>query len=186
MRRRALAARGAGLGLLATALGCVSVPVDPEAGFPALAATIQERAGHRIAWSRGEGDPEIARAVEALLAGGLGADEAVEVALLNNRDLQATYAELGVAQAELVQASLLHNPVLGVASGFGGGAADLLFSLAIDVVDLFYVPLRKRTASADLEEARHLAAGQVLDVAWATRRPTTPAGPGAAAAGPWT
>ncbi len=169
MTRKLLAARDAGLGLLATALGCVSVPVDPEAGFPALAATIQERAGQRIAWSRGEGDEEIARAVQGLLAGGLCADEAVGVALLNNRDLQATYAELGVAQADLVQASLLHNPVLSVGSGLGGGPADLLFSLALDVVDLFYVPLRKRTAAADFEEARLLVAGQVLDVAWATR-----------------
>ena len=33
------------------------------------------------------------------------------MALLNNRELQALYAELGVAQADLVQAGLLSNPV---------------------------------------------------------------------------
>jgi hypothetical protein len=37
--------------------------------------------------------------VRALLHDTLTADGAVQVALLNNRDLQALYAELGVAQA---------------------------------------------------------------------------------------
>ncbi len=168
MKARWLATRFAMLGLLSTAPGCASVAVDPEAGFPGVAATVQERIDRRGVWSRGQADDESARAVAELLAGGLDADEAVQIALLNNRELQATYADLGVAQADLVQASLLHNPVLGVEAGFGGGAVDLLFSLAVDVVDLFYVPLRKRAASADYEEAQLLAAGRVLDVAWTT------------------
>ena len=35
---------------------------------------------------------------------------AVQVALLNNRGLQAVYAELGIAEADLVQAGRMRNP----------------------------------------------------------------------------
>jgi len=37
----------------------------------------------------------------------------VQIALLNNKDLQATYEDLSIAQADLVQAGLLQNPVFG-------------------------------------------------------------------------
>jgi cobalt-zinc-cadmium efflux system outer membrane protein len=143
--------------------------VDPDAGFPEVAADVQARSGQRIAWARGAADPEIASAVDALLEGGLTADEAVQTALWTNRELQSTYADLGVAQADVVQASLLHNPVIGAGAGFGTGPVDLVFSLAVDVIDLFYAPLRRRTAEADFEETKRVAAGRVLDVAWSAR-----------------
>ena len=38
------------------------------------------------------------------------ADDAVQIALLNNRRLQAVYEELGVSQAAIVDASLTTNP----------------------------------------------------------------------------
>jgi cobalt-zinc-cadmium efflux system outer membrane protein len=46
-----------------------------------------------------------------LLSRELTVETAVQVALLNNKTLQATYEDLSVAQADLVQAGLLQNPV---------------------------------------------------------------------------
>ena len=55
-------------------------------------------------------------------------DRALQVAVLNNRSLRATLEELGVAQADLVQAGLLANPVVAgdlvnstTGNGLGGG-----------------------------------------------------------------
>ena len=48
--------------------------------------------------------------VKKLLAAPLTADAAVQIALINNRGLQATYAELGIAEADVVQAGRLRNP----------------------------------------------------------------------------
>ena len=48
--------------------------------------------------------------VTNLLAGPLSADVAVQVAFLNNRDLQAAYNDLGISEADYVQASLPPNP----------------------------------------------------------------------------
>ena len=59
------------------------------------------------------------------------ADDAVQIAMLNNRDLQALYSELGLAQADLVQAGLFRNPILDAAVFFplSGVRPDLQLSV---------------------------------------------------------
>ena len=84
-------------------------------------------------------------------------DEAVQIALLNNRELQALYSDLGVAQADLVQAGLLKNPIFDAAILFpvaSGGRPKLELSAVWNFLDIFYVPLRKRVAAARFEEAK--------------------------------
>src|SRR5438067_5231477 len=101
------------LGSLCVALvvGCATVPKD--AGFGSVQKAVTDRTGHRIRWNRETAaDQEAARAVQSLLQQELAVDDAVQITLLNNRTLQATYEELGVAQAELVEAGLLRNPTL--------------------------------------------------------------------------
>jgi cobalt-zinc-cadmium efflux system outer membrane protein len=105
--------------------------------------------------------------VQALLQDTLTADGATQVALLNNRDLQALYGELGVAQAELVQAGLLKNPVFDGAVRFPvrSGPLALDLSVAVNFLDVFYVPLRKRVAAARFEAVKLQVTGTVLDFA---------------------
>ena len=67
-------------------------------------------------WNQGtELDPEAAERLRSLLGRKLTVDDAVQIAMLNNRDLQAMYSELGIAQADLVQAGLFRNPILDAA-----------------------------------------------------------------------
>src|SRR2546421_10285864 len=90
--------------------GCASVP--PRGGFSDVQQTVSQRIGKRVQWNQNsDDDRRAAEAVHQLLAPELTADSAVQIALLNNPRLQATYAELGIAQADLVQAGLLSNPV---------------------------------------------------------------------------
>ena len=87
-------------------LGCGSV--DPAASFPEVESMARERVGAGLHWIRGTADDaEVGRKVKELLTNPLSVEAAVQIALLNNRTLQATYEELGVAQADLVQAGLL-------------------------------------------------------------------------------
>lgn len=159
--------------LLTTGIsGCMTVAVDPQAGFPEVSQLVITRVGQEIAWTPGtEESSHPLEAITARLKDGLNEEEAVQIALLNNRDLQALYARLGIAQADVVQASLLHNPVIDALSGFpvGGGVVDLGFGVAMDFVDLLYVPLRKRVATARFEETKLRVAAEVLDVAWRTQ-----------------
>jgi cobalt-zinc-cadmium efflux system outer membrane protein len=158
------------LAFAVTALsGCAAVAISPEAGFPQVSRIVEERAGRQIAWNLEPSANTASReAIQRLLAKGLTADSAIDIALLNNHELKAMYADLGLAQSDLVQATLLHNPVLDAAAGIPitGGSVDLTFSVAIDVIDLLYVPLRKRIASASFEETKLRVAGEVLDLAW--------------------
>lgn len=54
-------------------------------------------------------------AVKGILRRPLTADAAVQIALLNNKGLQAAYNELGVAEATRIQASLPPNPTVSLA-----------------------------------------------------------------------
>jgi cobalt-zinc-cadmium efflux system outer membrane protein len=146
--------------------GCLSVALN--AGFDEVRATVEERSATKIFWNNGTDlDKEAAGKVSALLESKLTADEAVQIALLNNRELQAIYSELGVAQADLVQAGLLRNPIFDAAVKFptSGGRPELEFSAAMNFLDLFYMPLRKRLAAARFEEAKTRVTGTVLDFA---------------------
>lgn len=152
--------------------GCMTVAVDPQAGFPEVSRLVTTRAGKEIAWIPGtEESPLALEAITNRLQDGLSEEDAVQIALLNNHDLQALYARLGIAQADVVQASLLHNPVIDALTGFpvGGGIVDLSFGAAMDFIDLLYVPLRKRVATARFEEAKLRVTAEVLDVVWRTQ-----------------
>lgn len=84
--------------------GCQSLA--PDARFGPVEQAVQERTGVQTRWARSEEDATTVRArVAELLAKPLGPAEAVQVALINNPGLQAGYAEVGIAEADLVQAS---------------------------------------------------------------------------------
>src|SRR5438552_10902628 len=91
------------LGALAIS-GCATL--TPDGGFDAVRTITKERAGYEARWARSEADSEAIRTmVDEILTRPLAVDDAVRIALINNRGLQATYAEVGIGEAELVQAS---------------------------------------------------------------------------------
>jgi cobalt-zinc-cadmium efflux system outer membrane protein len=127
----------------------------------------------RISWNLGtELDVQVAEEVRKLLAEKLTTDTATQVALLNNRALQATYTELGVAQADLVQAGLLENPIFDFNATFplAGGEPDLELGVALGFLNIFYMPLRKRVARAQFEAAKLRVTGEVLDFTAGVRK----------------
>ena len=77
---------------LAGFTGCASVSLN--AGFAEVSAAVEEHAAAKIGWSRGtELDSEAAEKLRVLLHKKLVADDAVQIAMLNNRDLQAIYSD---------------------------------------------------------------------------------------------
>ena len=167
-----MARRTIGCGLLLVGLtGCASVNLD--AGFLEVRAAVEERNGTRIVWNQGtELDREAVDQLRSLLAKKLTVADVVQVAMLNNRDLQAVYTELGLAQADLVQAGLFRNPMLDAAVLFplSGARPDLQFGAVVGLLDALYIPLRKRVAAAQFEEAKLRVTGAVLDFAARVRR----------------
>jgi len=156
--------------LLMLVTGCATF--DQQAGFSDISAAVEARSGKRVVWHLGtELDAQVDQEVRALLHDTLTVDGAIQVALLNNRELQALYAELGVAQADLVQAGLLRNPIFDASVLFpvAGGPPDLDLSVVIRFLDIFYLPLRQRVAAAQFDEAKLRVTGAVLDFAAAVQ-----------------
>jgi cobalt-zinc-cadmium efflux system outer membrane protein len=147
--------------------------VDRSASYAEVAQAVEARTGHKTAWDTGTTDDAAVRSRVSSLAGKeLSADGAVEIALLNNPALQARYEQLGVAQADLVQAGLLRNPSLDVSARFPvstGAVLDAGLSLVEDFLSIFLIPLRRRVASAQLEEAELSLAHQAFSTALAVR-----------------
>ena len=135
-----------------------------ERGHDEVARLVEERTGQKTHWeSGGPEEQEISDHVSALLKEGLTRERAIAVALVNNRDLQATYEELGISQADMVQAGLLKNPSLGLHLGIPltPSSFETEVSLVQDFLDLFVLPVRKGIAQdqfvADTLKVAHQA-----------------------------
>ena len=141
--------RTAGVGLALVA-GCVQV--NPQPDYRRTADLINERVGVEQSYSP-DAAAQIEGKVDAFLDDGLTADEAVQVALLNNRRFQALFEDIGVSRAEVVESGLLSNPSLGLSLRVpeGGGLADLTVGFAQQIADLWRIPVRKRIAEKQLE-----------------------------------
>jgi hypothetical protein len=133
---------------LAPLLAAACAGVRPERGHDQVAAMVAARARPAHGWEHGP--PPEAQVAEWVRAGWRRVctrASAVEIALLNNPRLQTTYEELGVSQADMVQAGLLRNPVLAGSVLFGHrDTVEGEASLVQDFLDLFVLRQRKRIA----------------------------------------
>jgi cobalt-zinc-cadmium efflux system outer membrane protein len=158
---------------LALLLAVPACAVPRKGGFEDVSALVGDQAGRTIHWYQGTPEDEEAHsAVRALLAGELSADAAVQVALLNNRRLQVIYEDLGVAQADLVQAGLLTNPVFMGSVRYpdrSSAGRNTEFGVAQSFLDIFMRPARKRLAEAGFEAEKMRVAAAVLDLAAETQ-----------------
>lgn len=146
--------------------GCAHV--DPNPAFQDLANTVHLRTGKRVQWNRGSAeDAQAQAAVASLLQRPLTAGSAVQIALLNNHKLQATYEELGIAQADLVEAGLLRNPIFTFERRLPGQALEM--DLLKEFIDIFLLPLRKRIAAAQFEAAKLRVGHEILNHAGEVR-----------------
>jgi cobalt-zinc-cadmium efflux system outer membrane protein len=155
--------------------GCASSTKSSQPGgvFNDVRATLADRGVPRVEWNTGSADDARATdAVRTLLAREMTADNAVQVALLNNRRLQATFEDLGIAQADLVQAGLLSNPVFSLDLKFAeaGGGTMVEMAVAQEFLEILQLPMRKRLAGYALAAAKVRVGGAVLDLAGETRR----------------
>jgi len=149
--------------------GCGTLP--PEDPFNQVADSVQAQIGKRIGWDAGQyADPLVRSTIEKLLSRPLTPETAVQIALLNNRELQSTYADLGIAQANLVQATLWKNPIItgGVFFPITGTGIDYTFDFVLRVIDIIYIPLRKQVAESALDEAKFQVTARVMSIAGQT------------------
>ena len=163
--------RKTGMLLLAGALGAGyplggCARVNPRPDYERAAARIERATGHAETYRPGEDERVAARLME-IVKDGITADEAAQIALLNNPKLQSAFYEIGIARADVVQSGLLSNPSLGVALRLpgGGGLASFEADLAQNVAELWQLPVRKRAAERALDRTILEVAAQAAEIA---------------------
>lgn len=162
----------AGLALASLVVsGCAST--SPRDGFREVAARVEQKSGHHVMWDQGgDEDRKVKEALTKLLASELSADAAVQIALLNNPSLVATYEELSIGQADVVQAGLLKNPVFTAsytATEREAISPPIVVGLTQDFLDLLLIPARKKIAKSQLAQIELRLVAEVLDLAARTR-----------------
>ncbi|WP_324779973.1 TolC family protein [Thiobacillus sedimenti] len=164
--RRLLALTLASASLLG---GCATF--SPDGGFGAIQSETAARAGRDVVWSRDDATRAQTRArVEALLAHPLSADDAVQIALLNNPGLQARFNALGLAEADWVAARRLPNPGVSIGRLTRGSEVEWDRSLHLNLAWLLTMPLRAGIEARLFEQTRRALVLDVLRLAADTRK----------------
>ncbi len=149
--------------------GCATFSGD--GGFSSVQSLTKERIGKDVTWVRSDADAAtVEKTIEPLLAKPLTVDDAVTIALLNNRGLQADYAELGIAEANLVQAGRLQNPLFSFTRLERGDEIEIGRQLMLPIMNLLTMPIATKIERRFFERAQLRAASDALRVADETRR----------------
>jgi outer membrane protein TolC len=144
---------------------------SPDGGIAPVAAVTHRELGQELTVIRSVDDAAVAQAaVRRLLRRPLTAETAVQVALLNNRALQAAYNELSLAEATMVGASLPPNPVFSLSRISGTGELEVERRIIADILALATLPLRAELASDRFRQAQLGAIAATLRTALAARR----------------
>jgi outer membrane protein TolC len=149
--------------------GCASF--SPDGGAGKVSELTKERTGQNVTFQRTEADADSTGArVSELLQQPLTPDSAVELALLNNRGLQASFSELGIVEADRVRAGRLANPTFSFGRLSGGGVTEIDRSVLFNVLGLLTMPVASQVAKRQLEQAQHQAAFDAVGVAAEARK----------------
>src|SRR5712691_6496449 len=149
--------------------GCASF--SPDGGMKVVADVTGEVLKKDVIAVRTPADAQWAHdAVRSLLRPTLTADSAVQVALLNNKGLQAAYNELALAEADMVQESLPPNPTFSISRITGDGASEIERQVVGDILALATLPFRSEIARERFRQAQLRAALETLRLAADVRR----------------
>ncbi|TES60863.1 TolC family protein [Burkholderia cepacia] len=170
MKRFVSTRMGAGVAIMVFLAGCTTFSKD--GGFGTVSSTATERLGKDAVIVKTDADRDaVAKRTQELLAKPLSMDDAVQVALLNNRGLQASYAELGLSEADLVQAGRLPNPGFTFSrTRAGNGDLSIGRTFSANVLSILTLPFAAHIEGRRFEQTKLETADAMLKLAAEARR----------------
>ncbi|UMA67369.1 TolC family protein (plasmid) [Roseivivax marinus] len=146
----------------------------PRAGFTAVSERAQSSRNGTPAWHLSATEIAAAEAQTKAMVEGktISADTAVQAALLNNRGLQASYAEIGLSASDVWETALGPVPSVGVSvSGLAGDVTRALeATLLTSVLEAATAPQRTRVSELRFRQAQLAAAAETIALSVETRR----------------
>lgn len=147
--------------------GCTRVNINPSSSYDEIQKDVSKITGYNAYWDSSIGKNIKSLSIKRLLKKELSEDFCVRIALLNNQNLQAIYQNLGIAKADLTQASLLNNPIFSFSDRFSTNSSvtDLIdLSLLQNVLEILLIPLKKKMAKAELQASKSMITTRILEV----------------------
>ena len=154
---------------LAVLSGCATFSQD--GGMASVSTLTEQRTGQGVTRPlTAQAVSSNAERVSALLRQPLDPNTVVQIALLNNQGLQASFAELGVAEADYVQSGRMRNPGFSFQHLRSGSSLEIDRSVTFDLIGLLTLPLRSGIEQRRFAQAKLLAASAAVQLAADTRR----------------
>jgi outer membrane protein TolC len=159
--------RGVPVALVLAAIGTSGCArFSPDGGMLIVEAAASTELGKDVVKIRDEADAAAVSArVKALLAKPLTASSAVQIALINNRSLQAAFNDLGVSEAQMVEASLPPAPTVSFLRIVGSGGFEIERQIVQNILGLLTLPRRREIAEARFAQAQARAVEMTLRIA---------------------
>jgi len=144
--------------LLAFFAAISTLAARDEDSFAPVEQAARQRSRSAVTWQREQKAREQTVAeVRRLLRAPLTPNAAAQIALLNNRGLQSTFEEIGLAQADLIEARTFPNPELNVSARFPDkppSGTDVEWSIAQNFLNILMIPLKAKVAKDQLLAAQ--------------------------------
>jgi cobalt-zinc-cadmium efflux system outer membrane protein len=141
---------------------------EKEEAFRGVQKSVQERTGKTVRWEEDQKSREqTVQDLRRLLRKPLTVDATVQIALLNNRSLQATFEQIGLSAADLLEAVTIPNPKFDLTVKFPNqppSGTYIDYSAAIDFLSILMIPLKKRVAKDQLQSAALRVADETLEL----------------------
>lgn len=145
--------------------------MSPDGGLASVKSATRQRLGQDIQLLKTDADSQALESrLDELLQTPLSADNAVQIALLNNRGLQATLYDVGISEADLVQATRLPNPRFSMLYARNGDEFKIEQIATFNIFSLFTMPLARQIGERRLEQTKQLVTLSVLRLAADTRQ----------------
>lgn len=156
------------LAIGATLTACAVVPREQAAAD--VNEMVEARGRPPVAWpaASGEAAADEKTRVAELLAEPLSLERAVHLSFLRNARIREAYAELGIAQADVIEASRLPNPSFGyvdLSPREADEGSQITRSVTLGFADLLLLPARARFARGEYERLEWTLADSLLELA---------------------
>ena len=148
--------------------GCATFSKD--GGFGAVQDATQQHIKQEIVWPKTEGEKnQVTERVNELLSKRLNVEQAVQVALLNNKGLQADFYNLGISESDLVQAGRLPNPKFSMLYTRNDGDYKIEQILTFNIFSLLTMPKMQEIERQRFVQTQKRTAFEVIKIANHTR-----------------
>ena len=148
--------------------GCATFSAD--GGFGTVEKSTQDYIKQKPVWANTDAQKQAAaEQLKALLAVPLNVNDAVQIALINNANLQANFYDLQIAEANVVQAGRIPNPIFSMLYAKNGSDLKIEQALTFNILALFTMPKASAIEKQRFAATQNKVVLAVLDTARQTR-----------------